>query len=317
MFDINHIQQDGLELTELRNLQSHTKIQVLPSFGALWHGWILNKGGSEINLIDHYADLKDLQDNLSISFKGAHMSPFVCRIREGKYRYKGEQYEFKRKFNDGNAIHGLLFDRTFQQGEVKQEEQQISVGFHYNYRQDDAGYPFNYDCMVTYTLHKDNRVTIENSIQNVSEETIPVVDGWHPYFTTGTKVDDCKLQFFSKEVIEFDQSLIPTGNFLPYREFEEERPLKGIELDHSFLPDKNAPQPRCTFSDPQKKIKLHIYPSESYPVLQIYTPPHRNSIAIETLSGAPDAFNNGIGLILLPPGETRVFSVTYEIETDQ
>jgi aldose 1-epimerase len=47
--------------------------------------------------------------------------------------------------------------------------------------------------------------------------------------------------------------------------------------------------------------------------LQLYIPPSRRSIAIETLSGAPDAFNNGIGLILLDPGTSRQFSVTYEV----
>jgi aldose 1-epimerase len=48
----------------------------------------------------------------------------------------------------------------------------------------------------------------------------------------------------------------------------------------------------------------------------LYTPPHRRSIAIENLSSAPDAFNNGIGLISLDPDHTRTFSVRYVIEKD-
>jgi galactose mutarotase-like enzyme len=50
-------------------------------------------------------------------------------------------------------------------------------------------------------------------------------------------------------------------------------------------------------------FRLTIEPDKEYPILQIYIPPHRNSIAIENLSGAPDNFNNKMGLVI--PGEER------------
>lgn len=313
-FEKRDIDQNGLKIIELENTGTQTKIQILPTSGALWHGWIVKTDNQEVNLIDHYKDAADLAENLKDSYKSANLSPFACRIPEGKYTYKGKQYEFVNKFKDGNAIHGLVADKPFTQGEVKQDETKISCSFLYPYRKDDGGYPFDYDCKVIYTLHNENRVTLETVIKNVSDEPIPVVDGWHPYFATGSKVNECLLQFSSKQVIEFDEQLIPTGNLLPYRQFEQAQPLADTELDHSFLLDETAAQPKCTFTDPVKNIKLHFYPSENYPVLQIYTPPHRESIAIETLSGAPDAFNNGIGLILLEPQEEKNFEVTYEVE---
>jgi aldose 1-epimerase len=49
--------------------------------------------------------------------------------------------------------------------------------------------------------------------------------------------------------------------------------------------------------------------------LQIYTPPHRKSIAIENLSSAPDAFNNKIGLIELGPEDSHAFQTRYRIES--
>jgi aldose 1-epimerase len=45
--------------------------------------------------------------------------------------------------------------------------------------------------------------------------------------------------------------------------------------------------------------------------LQIYTPATRDSIAVENLSGAPDCFNNGMGLLLLQPGHSQIFTVRY------
>ncbi|HEX5555873.1 MAG TPA: aldose 1-epimerase [Chitinophagaceae bacterium] len=313
-FSFSQAQQDGLDITTIENTANGTRIQILPSAGALWHGWLLNSPEGDINLINHYQGGADLKANLPDSYRSAKLSPFACRIPEGKYTYEGRAYEFATKFSDGNAIHGLLFNKIFQPVEQKQEERQASARFHYRYRQDDPGYPFDYDCTITYTLHDDNRVGLETIVKNVSEQTIPMVDGWHPYFTTGSVVDDCQLQFYARQQVEFDDKLIPTGKFLPYDRFWQEQRIGDTELDNAFMLDQDAPQPKCTFVDPRKKIQLHIYPSDHYPVLQLYIPPNRRSIAIETLSGAPDAFNNGIGLVLLSPGETRTFLVTYAAE---
>ena len=67
------------------------------------------------------------------------------------------------------------------------------------------------------------------------------------------------------------------------------------------------------FKNSEKKIEIQFFPDESYPYLQIYTPPHRKSIAIENLSGAPDGFNNEIGVITLEPGQSALFKTSYKI----
>lgn len=311
-FEISHSKQDGISVTEIKDTKNGTTIQIAPSSGALWHAWRVRNGEETVNLINNYKDEKDLAQNLTDSHKSAKLSPFACRIPKGKYIYKGKEYEFANKFSDGNAIHGLLVRKAFQQIKTEQNDDFASVSFQYQYRHEDNGYPFDYDCTVTYKLAAGNKVTLETIVKNISKETIPIVDGWHPYFTTGSKVDECKLQFYANQVVEFDEQLIPTGRLLPYDDFWTEKTIGQVELDHSFMLDKNAPQPRCTFSDPEKNIKIAVFPSAGYPILQLYIPPDRRSMAIETLSGAPDAFNNGIGLILLASNETKTFSVTFE-----
>jgi aldose 1-epimerase len=47
----------------------------------------------------------------------------------------------------------------------------------------------------------------------------------------------------------------------------------------------------------------------NYPYLQLYTPPSRDALSIENLSAAPDAFNNGLGLTILEPGQKVDFEV--------
>jgi aldose 1-epimerase len=65
--------------------------------------------------------------------------------------------------------------------------------------------------------------------------------------------------------------------------------------------------------DTEKKLQVEIRPGRQYPYLQVYTPDHRNSIAIENLSAPPDTFNNKIGLITLQPEERIIFTTSYKI----
>jgi aldose 1-epimerase len=66
----------------------------------------------------------------------------------------------------------------------------------------------------------------------------------------------------------------------------------------------------CTIENPMYKII--VTPISNYPYLQLYTPPDRKSIAIENLSGAPDCFNNKMGLQTLQPQENILFETTYQ-----
>ena len=68
-------------------------------------------------------------------------------------------------------------------------------------------------------------------------------------------------------------------------------------------------------SDESVGLTIHFYPEKSYPILQVYTPPHRRSIAIENLSAAPDAFNNDIGLIHLQAGESYDFRTMIRVDS--
>jgi len=54
-------------------------------------------------------------------------------------------------------------------------------------------------------------------------------------------------------------------------------------------------------------------PSSQYPYLQLYIPPDRNSIAIENLSGAPNALNNKMGLHVVKPQNNIVFDTSYQV----
>jgi aldose 1-epimerase len=107
---------------------------------------------------------------------------------------------------------------------------------------------------------------------------------------------------------------LPTGKKNSDTQFVNGASLKGVTLDNGFE-FSEADGNRCILSN--GRLTLTVEPDKSYPVLQVYTPPHRNSIALENLSGAPDNFNNGMGLVLLPPGEKKVFGTSYVVAVNR
>ena len=209
----------------------------------------------------------------------------------------------------------MIYDADFSIVHQYANEESATLVLQHAYHGTDEGYPFSFNCIITYQLKKNNELIITTEIINRDNKPIPVQDGWHPYFTLGKKIDDLELAFQSKQQVVFDEQLIPTGRFMEYTEFVTSKKIKDTFFDNCFTLDMNAAQPLCILKDTDNKIQVEIKPDKSYPYLQLYTPPHRQSIAIENLSAPPDAFNNGIHLIILVPGDNAVFSTSYKVTT--
>jgi aldose 1-epimerase len=312
-FSISRVTENDLSLVRLQDNATNTIITVLPDYGALLHGFEIPLQGSQYNIIDNYSSKEDLQKNLELSYKSSKLSPFVCRIPGGKYELEGQEFEISKKFIDGSAIHGLLYDKPFKILSEFADDHKASLTLRYHYKEDDPGYPFNYVCEVRYTLHTLQRLQVETTILNLEEFDIPMADGWHPYFTLGGTVNDYELQFMSGTMLEFNDKLIPTGKYIAEPTFNSPSRLGTRQLDNCFMLQVQEGLPCCVLRNPQNRLTLSFYTDTGYSYLQIYTPDHRKSIAIENLSGAPDCFNNGMGLMLLPPRRSETFHIWYQL----
>ena len=313
-FSIRHNTEQGLELVTIKDERNSTEIALLPGFGATLQAFrVKQQNGVVFNVIDSYQDGAELNREMNRSFKGPKLSPFPCRIPDGKYRFDNKEYQFRQLFSDGNAIHGLLYNKPFGIVEESADETSGAVAMEYVYKKDDAGYPFEYSCRVEYILHPDNQLEVVTTVVNLDKTPIPMADGWHPYFRLGGKANDWLLQFHSTAIVEFDDRLVPTGKLLLYDNFRAPIPLGDSFLDNCFTLKPDLVSPACEISNPANGLGVAFFPDPSYPYLQIYTPATRDSIAIENLSGAPDCFNNKMGLLILPPGHSQIFTVRYKV----
>lgn len=279
-------------------------------FGGLLNAFTIQVAGKTVNMVDGFNDVDDAKLGMTNGFKSAKLSPFVCRLREGTYRFEDTNFTIEGFYLKKHAIHGLLSHALFEVSEKGADTDKAWVTLTHHYKGTDKGYPFHYALAVTWTLYRNHYLSVNTSATNKHHAVIPFADGWHPYFTTDTGVDSSTLQFNTARKLVFDDELLPTGEEIIDDRFLLGTVLNGIELDNCFVLPANE-KGYCILKG--KEVSISIEPDAAYPYLQVYTPSHRKSIAIENLSAAPDAFNNKIGLRYLQPGETFSCTIGYRI----
>ena len=133
---------------------------------------------------------------------------------------------------------------------------------------------------------------------------MPLGVGWHPYFKTIGTIDKLKLYLPQVEKIMVDSRLIPTGQKEPYADFEQGELIGKTAFDTGFV-IKNSGGERVSTAlvDQENNLRIEIWQEVGvgkFNYLQVYTPPGRQAVAIEPMSCATNAFNNGEGLQILP-----------------
>ena len=276
------------------------------AFGGLLNNFSIPLKNTRVNVVDGFSSVSDAKENITNGFKSAKLSPFVCRMYRGSFRLSEKKYHVNKHYLGEHAIHGLIYDAAYKIMHSENTHTHASVTLEFQYDGSDAGYPFPYHTTLNWKLETRNKLTVTTTVVHDNPQAIPFADGWHPYFTLGGRVDDWTLQFDSDKQLVYNNDLLPTGKMITDKRFINGSSLQNISLDNSFQLQATG---KCVLSN--HLLTLTIEPDDSYPILQIYTPNHRKSIAIENLSGAPDNFNNGIDLILLAPGQPKTFTTSY------
>ncbi len=288
------------------------------SKGALMNSWKVDHNQQQSELIlgnpSQEYDNANTENGLSFEmngFRSGKMSPFSCRIDHGRYQWMEQSYQFGKFYLGAHAMHGLVYDANFEIRATTIDENFATVELVFDYAGTDPGFPFPYEIIVEWTLYPAQLIQVKTTIHNKSNHRIPLMDGWHPYFTLGSQVNDYKLELNATGKVELNDALIPTGKISEEASFEAGRQIGATHFDDCYLlaPSKN----KVTLSYQGKSII--VQPIHNYPYLQLYTPDDRKSIAIENLSGAPNCFNNKMGLQILEPHGQIYFETTYQFNT--
>jgi aldose 1-epimerase len=308
-FTVSINNQQSHPVITLKDKTLGSKVEIF-AFGGLLNSFSIPYKKGLFNCVDGFATVADAKKNISNGFKSAKIAPFVCRLNKGQYQLNAKIYRIQKHYMGAHAIHGLVFDQVYKIGKVVSNDESASVELTYSYAKTDKGYPFRFDIRLCWKLTDHNRLSVTTEVMHKNKVSIPYTDGWHPYFTLGDTVDNYTIQFNSKNQLAFNEELLPTGKKKKDERFLHGASLNGVLLDNSFELMKGQSH-KCIVAN--KQFQLTVEGDKSYP---IYIPPKRKSIAIENLSGAPDSFNNGMGLLMLEPNKKYSFSTSYSITTN-
>lgn len=245
--------------------------------------------------------------------KSAVLFPFPNRLRDGHYTWDGREYLFPINNADtGNAIHGFARGETFEVVRVELTTEDASIACRLDYDGRHAGYPFPCTLDLVFSISNRNDFSVSFFLKNRHDKAIPAGFGWHPYFRLAERADDHTLQLPPCEKIGIDDRMIPTGARSAFPDFETEKKLAATSLDNCFRATSAHLLYRLHLSAAGRRLML-VASEASFPFFQIFTPPHRQSVALEPMTCNVDAFRNGDGLVSVPPGGdwTAAFRIEY------
>ncbi len=162
----------------------------------------LEKGGRIEQLTVNNLNLLIEKEDNPLAWGCYPMIPWVGRLKEGCFEFKGKQYSFPLNMVP-NAIHGTCFDRAWNLQE--QSETQLII-------QTDLGehWPFEGFAQQTFQL-EENKLRMEISV-HCKQETFPAFVGWHPWFKRQLEKGGLlQLDFEAEHQYDCDQFQIPNG----------------------------------------------------------------------------------------------------------
>ncbi|MBK6610170.1 MAG: aldose 1-epimerase [Sphingobacteriales bacterium] len=275
------------------------KLVVTPDYGGNFTQLWLPIDGHLLNVLDGCGTADEMATNELA--KGILMAPFANRINNGQYVCNGIMHQLPVNSSvQGHAIHGFAHSLPFNVTGTKatQDFAELHLKAAYgtgNYQ----GYPYPFNMRLSYKITKQGYFILSTNIQGMDYEVeMPVQFGWHPYFSLGVPVDELLLQLPPVRRLGVNDRLIPNKQLETFTHFNEPQPLLDWNFDTGFAFVESGATNTIRLLKPNG-WGLEIGCSEFYPFVQIYIPEHRQSIAIEPMTGTTDCFNNGMGLIEL------------------
>ena len=249
-----------------------------------------------VEIIDGISNDPSGLEDYRKTFKSSVLFPFPNRIDEGKYSFDGNSYALNCNDPLNNAIHGLLYDRAFALIDKKADHEMARMEFKYSSDGQLTGYPFLFDLFLCYSFDNSGDLKIEFTIHNTGKSDLPFGMGWHPYFRV-KDLNSTVINMPVEDTFEVTEKMIPIER--EAASLESKFTVSNLKFDDAYTLKKGI----CALETENYVLEMEFdKTAEAY--LQVYTPPHRRSIALEPMTCLANAFNNGIGLEMLSPGDS-------------
>ena len=265
----------------------------------------LNEGASlQVLTLNGLAIIQDLSPlTYANTYASSILFPFSNRIKDGIYNFEGKEFKlFTNLKEENNALHGLVFNKTFKVIHSETDTNSATLILEYNETDQTEGFPYTYSIQLIYFFSPEN-LSLGVEVKNTSRRAFPFTLGWHPYFYSESLYDS-EIHLKSTKKILLGERNITTG--VEKTNTQNPIKIKDQQLDDCWILNSSE----VVFITPKYRLKFNATGDNNF--LQVYTPPKLNTIAIEPTTGVSDSFNNKIGLQVLKPNET--YNIEWCIE---
>ncbi len=303
MFEILKNEFAGFAGLQICNKKTGESITVFPGFGGMLHQITLQKHGTLRHLLDSCADAAEMRHNKKA--RGAKLFPFANRVRDGRYSFAGKIRQLPLNWpQEGHAIHGFIRDKSLDIVAETIFDEYAEIILSHAFDGQYEGYPFPFFLEISYRLTSKPEVIISTKVTNTGSDEMPCTDGWHCYFKSGATVDVLEMQLPPAISIGTDGRGIPNGTKTTDSGWRRFKLIGNTFIDNGFRILENTGKVTTKLFDRKNDMMINIWQetgAAKYNYLQLYTQPARKSIAVEPMTSATDAFNNGEGLLVLQP----------------
>lgn len=241
--------------------------------------------------------------------QGQLLLPWPNRLQDGKYIFKGSEYQLPiNEIEKNNSIHGLIRWIKFEYVNSSSTFLELSGSLVAQH-----GYPFELSVTIGYRL-LENGLMVETRVENLSNLTAPLGVGWHPYFRVSEDlIDDCKLMIPAHAILKTDSRAIPTGSISVFDtefDFTKNKVIGDVKFDTCYLEFEQL-SVFAEISDEKSGRSLRLVADSPFKYLMVYSgdtlkdvSKRRRMLAIEPMTCPPNAFNTGVDILELVPDES-------------
>ena len=238
-------------------------------------------------------------------WSGKMLLPWPNRIADGRYSWNDREYLLP--INDrgtGTALHGLAGWLPWEIVDAPASHVRLE-----SFIAAQESYPWPLTVRLDLRLDPESGLNIELSAKNLGDSPAPYGASLHPYLLGGTTANDSILSLPASHIVDTDENLLPTGinPVSTAYDFRIPRMVDDLFIDHCYGGLQGNWEVRVTNAQGEGAALV-----SNTPWVQIHTADAlgRLGIAVEPMTCPPDAFNSGIDLVSLAPGQRHRLSLS-------
>jgi aldose 1-epimerase len=228
------------------------------------------------------------------------MVPFANRVAHGRFHFGSRAVQLQRNWSeDPHPLHG--YGWRAQWNVVAASMSSARMQFEGGADQ----WPWRYRCEQSFHLLP-NGLSVELSIENLSDAPMPAMLGYHPYFQQAARA---QLQAQLPRVWLTDRASLPVQESPtpPAWCFDPARAIDAVPLDHCFSGWNGV----ATLRWPDRSVTVRATQCSH---LHVYAPAHTDFFCIEPQSAAPGALGRDAGeATVVAPRERFAIRVHFEV----